>query len=84
MDDISLKYNNLEDRNRKAAKLFISNRMDNEGVPFKQEEDIDYLLTSWNPTIVLKDGLMKCFSESDGKTIDRIVQDRVANLNKSI
>nr|WP_298930986.1 hypothetical protein [uncultured Allomuricauda sp.] len=80
---LPLRYVDLNDRNRRTAEIFLTNRMNDAKVPFGDHESVSELLTSWNPVINFKAGLMSCFSKADGKTIDRMVIDRINSGNFS-
>ncbi|OWW25062.1 hypothetical protein B4Q04_10970 [Zobellia sp. OII3] len=64
----------------KAAQLFITSRVFNERFPFRKYKNIEDLLISCNTTIKFKNGLMKWFSQSDSKRINKMVVDRIINL----
>jgi len=70
-------YQELQDDQKKDIEIFLRNRMSNENVSFKKNEDVALLLEEWNPKIKLEEDIVKGFSKSSLKTINKIVLDRI-------
>ncbi|GAA3622937.1 hypothetical protein [Flavivirga jejuensis] len=80
---IEKRYQELEDDQKKDIEIFLQNRMSNENVPFKENEDVSLLLEEWNPKIKIEENIVRGFCKNSLITINRIVSDRISYKHKT-
>ncbi|WP_103866017.1 hypothetical protein [Aquimarina sp. I32.4] len=74
--DSKQNFNDLNISQQKHVEMFISNRFNNENVPFLEHENAFEFLNEWNPSVLLIDGMIRGFSKEASRTIELMVNDR--------